>query len=82
MARGDSPPGPAERFGNSKRGLCAAILGGPATAVRLAMRTPVLMLHGTTDQEVPYSQSLEMAEALQKSHKEYTAVPSKTPATP
>jgi len=28
------------------------------------MKTPVLMLHGTADQEVPYSQS----------HKEYTAV--------
>jgi fermentation-respiration switch protein FrsA (DUF1100 family) len=38
------------------------------------MKTPVLMLHGTADQEVPYSQTLEMAEAFQKSHKEYTAV--------
>ena len=58
-----------------KRGLLwAAILGGAATAVRLAIKTPVLMLHGTADQEVPYSQTLEMAEALKKSHKEYTAV--------
>jgi len=32
------------------------------------------MLHGTADQEVPYSQTLEMAEALKKSHKEYKAV--------
>ena len=32
------------------------------------------MLHGTADQQVPYSQTLEMAEALKKSHKEYKAV--------
>ena len=32
------------------------------------------MLHGTADQEVPYSETLEMAEALKKSHKEYKAV--------
>ena len=31
------------------------------------------MLRGTADQQVPYRQTLEMAEALQKSHKEYTA---------
>jgi len=74
VARGDSPPGPGERFANSKRGLLwAAILGGAATTVRLAIKTPVLMLDGTADQQVPYSQTLEMAEALQKSQKEYTA---------
>ena len=58
-----------------KRGLLwAAILGGAATAVRLAIKTPVLMLRGTADQQVPCRQTLEMAEALKKSHKEYKAV--------
>jgi dipeptidyl aminopeptidase/acylaminoacyl peptidase len=35
------------------------------------MKTPLLILHGDADYEAPYSQSVEMAEALKQAHKQF-----------
>jgi dipeptidyl aminopeptidase/acylaminoacyl peptidase len=34
------------------------------------MKTPLLILHGDADREAPYEQSVEMAEALKRAHKD------------